>query len=93
MKVARSHPVSDKEIIETELQLKDLDSIEKRIQKTEKIAQSGDANSRKEMVVLQKAKDHLEAGKSIRSMEFESLEIQLLKKELRCAMIYNSKLD
>jgi GTP-binding protein YchF len=76
-------PVSDKEIIETELQLKDLDSIEKRIQKTEKIAQSGDANSRKEMVVLQKAKDHLEAGKSIRSMEFGSLEIQLLKNELQ----------
>jgi len=80
---AEIDPVSDKEIIETELQLKDLDSIEKRIQKTEKIAQSGDANSRKEMTVLQKAKEHLEAGKSIRSMEFGPLEIQLLKKELQ----------
>jgi len=76
-------PVSDKEIIETELQLKDLETIEKRILKTEKIAKSGDANSRKEMLVLEKAKSHLEEGKSIRTMEFGPLEFQLLKKELQ----------
>ena len=76
-------PVSDKEIIETELQLKDLETIEKRILKTEKIAKSGDAKSRKEMLVLEKAKKHLEAGKSIRTMEFGPMEFQLLKKELQ----------
>jgi len=76
-------PVSDKEIIETELQLKDLETIEKRILKTEKTAKSGDANSRKEMLVLEKAKNHLEEGKSIRTMELGPLDIQLLKKELQ----------
>jgi len=76
-------PVSDKEIIETELQLKDLETIEKRILKTEKTAKSGDANSRKEMLVLEKAKNHLEEGKSIRTMELGPLEFQLLKKELQ----------
>jgi GTP-binding protein YchF len=76
-------PVSDKEIIETELQLKDLETIEKRILKTEKTAKSGDANSKKEMLVLEKAKNHLEEGKSIRTLVLSPLESQLLKKELQ----------
>ena len=79
----RIDPVSDKEIIETELQLKDLESIEKRILKTEKVAQSGDAKAKKEMVVLEKAKLRLEEGKSIRTMEMGPFEQQLLKKELQ----------
>lgn len=76
-------PVSDKEILETELQLKDLETIEKRILKTEKTAKSGDAESKKEMLVLENAKIHLEKGNSIRTMEFGSLENKLLKKELQ----------
>jgi len=76
-------PVSDKEIIETELQLKDLETIEKRILKTEKTAKTGDVNSRKDMLVLEKAKNHLEEGNSIRTMELGPLESQLLKKELQ----------
>jgi GTP-binding protein YchF len=76
-------PVSDKEILETELQLKDLETVEKRILKTEKVALSGDAKSKKEMVILQKAKSLLEEGKSIREMDFGPSEIHLLKKELQ----------
>ncbi len=79
----RIDPVSDKEIIETELQLKDLETIEKRIQKTEKVAQSGDAKAKKEMVVLEKARMLLEEGKSIRTMEMGPFELQFLKKELQ----------
>ncbi|MGD9327901.1 MAG: redox-regulated ATPase YchF [Cyclobacteriaceae bacterium] len=76
-------PVSDKEIIETELQLKDLETIEKRILKTEKTAKSGDAKSKKDMIILEKAKKHLEEGNSIRTMEMGVPENQLLKKELQ----------
>lgn len=76
-------PVADKEILETELQLKDLESIERRIQKTEKIATSGDTNARKEMKVLESAKTHLEGGNSIRSLEMGSLEVQILRNELQ----------
>jgi GTP-binding protein YchF len=76
-------PISDKEILETELQLKDLESIEKRIQKTEKIAISGDAVARKEMEVLEKARIHLEKGKSVRSLEFGPLESRILRNELQ----------
>ena len=65
------NPVSDKEVIDTELQLRDLDSVEKRITRVEKIAKSGDAKARKELEVLNKVKKHLEEGKNIRSLELE----------------------
>ena len=62
------NPVSDKEIIDTELQLKDLDSIEKKISKTEKNAKF-DAKAKAELEVLQRCKAHLEQGKSIRGLD------------------------
>src|SRR3954471_521160 len=58
------NPVSDKEIIETELQLKDLDSVDKKIQRTEKIAKT-DAKAKAELEILQQCKTHLEKGKNI----------------------------
>lgn len=62
------NPVGDKEIIETELQLKDLDSIEKRIQRVEKTAKAGDAKSKAEFEILKRCKEHLEKGKNILSL-------------------------
>jgi len=61
-------PVADKEIIDTELQLKDLDSVEKKIAKVERIAKAGDAKAKKELAVLIQYKDVLEAGKSARTL-------------------------
>jgi ribosome-binding ATPase len=61
------NPVSDKEIIETELQLKDLDSVEKKIQRTEKIAKT-DAKAKAELEILLRCKTHLEMGKNILSL-------------------------
>jgi ribosome-binding ATPase len=61
-------PVADKEIIDTELQLKDLESIDKKIAKIEKIARTGDAKSKKELATLQQYKAHLEAGQNARSL-------------------------
>jgi len=65
------NPVEDKEVIDTELQLKDLDSVDKRISRVEKIAKSGDAKAKKELEVLQAYKKHLEAGKNARSLEVD----------------------
>jgi GTP-binding protein YchF len=62
------NPIGDKEIIETELQLKDLDSVDKKIQRCEKIAKT-DPKAKVELDVLQKCKAHLEQGKSIRSLD------------------------
>lgn len=61
------NPVSDKEIIETELQLKDLESVEKKIQRTEKIAKT-DAKAKAELEILIRCKEHLDKGKSIISL-------------------------
>ncbi len=73
-------PVEDKEIIDTELQLKDLDSIDKRIQRQEKVAKSGDAAAKKEMDVLVQVKKHLESGANVRAMNhFEAEQWALLK--------------
>src|SRR3982751_1178531 len=66
-------PVSDKEIIDTELQLKDLDSVEKKIQRTEKQARI-DPKFKQELEVLQQCKLHLEKGKNIRELDLNSLE-------------------
>jgi ribosome-binding ATPase len=67
------NPVGDKEIIDTELQLKDLESVEKKLQRTEKMAKT-DPKAKAELEVLQRCKEHLEQGKSIRELDLNSLE-------------------
>ncbi len=67
----RVDPIADKEIIDTELQLKDLESIEKRIQRVEKIAKSGDATAKKEYEVFSAFKSHLETGQNARNLEMD----------------------
>ncbi len=61
------NPVRDKEVIDTELQLKDLDSVEKKIQRLERVVKSGDKDAVKGIEVMKKYKAHLESGKPARS--------------------------
>lgn len=68
------HPVSDKEIIDTELQLKDLESVEKKISRVEKQAKTGDAKLKAELEVLLHCKQHLEQGKNIRELDLNTAE-------------------
>lgn len=68
----RVDPVFDKEIIDAELQLKDLESIEKKIQKTEKGARAGDAKAKAELEWLKKYKTTLEEGKNARAVEIDA---------------------
>jgi len=68
-------PVRDKEIIDTELQLKDLDSVEKKISKSEKQAKSGDKEMLRGLEILIALKAHLEQGKNARSMELSKEDI------------------
>jgi len=63
------NPVSDKEIIDTELQLKDLESVEKKISRVERAAKSGDGKMKKELLVLQKYKEELLAGRNARTVQ------------------------
>ena len=62
------NPVRDKDVIDTELQLKDLDSVEKKLQKVERAAKTGtDKDAKKAFEALSIYKKHLEEGKSARS--------------------------
>jgi GTP-binding protein YchF len=62
-------PVRDKEIIDTELQLKDLESVEKKISRTEKLTKTGDRDILMGLEILQAMKAHLDQGKNARAME------------------------
>lgn len=62
-------PIRDKEIIDTELQLKDLDSVEKKLQKVEKAAKTGDKEAKKAFDVLTAYREHLLSGKSARTAQ------------------------
>jgi ribosome-binding ATPase len=76
-------PVRDKEIIDAELQLKDLDTIDNRIKKVEKMAQvSGDKQAKLEYGVLSRYKETLEQGLSARTVSFESEDEQAIAKNL-----------
>lgn len=69
------NPVRDKEIIDIELQLKDLDSVEKKLSKSEKAARTGgDKEAIRGVEVLQSLKTHLEEGKNARSFEISKEE-------------------
>ena len=65
------NPVRDKEIIDLELQLKDLDAVNKKIGKVSRSAKTGNKDSQKEYSVLLKLKTHLESLKSIRSLDLD----------------------
>ncbi len=77
------NPVRDKEIIDTELQLKDLETIQARIQKVEKQAKTGgDKDAKRTYDVLVQFRDALEQGLSTRTITFDSKEDQKIAKEL-----------
>ncbi len=64
------NPVSDKEIIDTELQLKDLESIEKKMQRFEKIAKNY-PKAKRVYDKLKECHDYLSEGKNIRGLQLE----------------------
>ncbi|MBR9860276.1 redox-regulated ATPase YchF [bacterium] len=72
-------PVRDREIIDTELQLKDLEAVDARIQKVKKIAEVGDKDAKALYDILVRLKAHLEQGKSVRTAALDSKEANLIK--------------
>jgi GTP-binding protein YchF len=68
------NPVSDKEIIDTELQLKDLDAVERKFQKAEKLLRTADPKQKAEYEILKRCKEFLEKGKNIREMNLDKNE-------------------
>ena len=77
------NPVRDKEIIDTELQIKDLETVDSRISKVQKQAQTGGDKQAKQIYeVLVKYKEALEQGKNARTVEFDTKDDQKAAREL-----------
>ena len=77
------NPVRDKEIIDTELQLKDLETVESRIQKVQKQAQTGEDKTAKQIYdVLVQYKAALEQGRNARTVRLEGKDEQKIAHDL-----------
>jgi GTP-binding protein YchF len=73
------NPLRDIEVIQTELNLSDLDTIDKRISRSEKQARSGDKKLQEELAVLVKVREALNNGKAALSCELSSEERLILR--------------
>ncbi|MDX1651949.1 MAG: redox-regulated ATPase YchF [Brumimicrobium sp.] len=73
------NPMRDKEVIDYELQLKDLETIDKKINSLLRTVKSGDKDAVKQFELAEKIKRHLETGNSVRSMEFTDAEKSIVK--------------
>ncbi|MBT8318090.1 MAG: redox-regulated ATPase YchF [Lutibacter sp.] len=67
-------PIRDKETIDFELQLKDLETLDKKLEKVKKTARTGNKEAQKELEVLVRAKEGLEAAISVRAINFTAKE-------------------
>ena len=74
------NPVRDKEIIDIELQLKDLESIDKKLSSLSRVLKSGDKDSLKENELSLKIKEGLEKGISVRGLDFSHDDFEIIKK-------------
>jgi GTP-binding protein YchF len=74
------NPVRDKEIIDIELQLKDLETIEKKITSLARVLKSGDKDAVKENALALQIKEGLEQGKSVRELGFDEEEKEIIKR-------------
>ncbi len=75
-------PVRDKEIIDYELQIKDLETVDSRMAKTQKQAATGDKQAKMAVGVLSAYKEALEAGRPARSVTFETVDEQRYARDL-----------
>jgi GTP-binding protein YchF len=71
-------PIRDKEIIDFELQMKDLETIEKKISTIKRAASTGDKDAKKQLSILEKYQEALNAGLSARTIEVDKGDIKFV---------------
>jgi len=76
-------PVRDKETIDIELQLKDLETVEKKLEKVNRAARTGNKEAIKEKTILDFLKTELEASKNVRSIEIKEEDREVFIKSLQ----------
>ncbi len=74
------NPARDIEVINMELALADLETVDKAILRAQKVAKSGDKEAKAELAVLEKAKAVLEEGQPVRTLELEAAELIMLRR-------------
>ncbi|MDF1672027.1 MAG: redox-regulated ATPase YchF [Vicingaceae bacterium] len=73
------NPINDKEVIDFELQLKDLETVQKKLEGIKRKVKTGDKSAVKEQEVLMRYESALEAGKSARTVEVNEEEFEFIK--------------
>ena len=76
-------PIRDKETIDIELQLKDLETVEKKLDKVKRAARTGNKEAQAEETILLKIKENLEQGISVRAIDFSEEEREEMVKGLQ----------
>ena len=76
------NPVRDKEVIDTELQLRDLETIESRITRVQKMANAGDRDAKLQSEVMNRYREVLSQGKNARMVALESKEEEKVAHDL-----------
>ncbi len=71
-------PVRDKETIDIELQLKDLEAVEKRLERVKRTAKTGNKEAQAELAVLNKIEESLLKGESVRTIDFSEKELEFV---------------
>ena len=72
-------PVRDKETIDIELQLKDLETVQKRLERVKRTAKTGNKEAQAELVVLLKIEETLLQGVSVRALDFNEKELEFVQ--------------
>ncbi|MCM8710999.1 redox-regulated ATPase YchF [Clostridium sp. SYSU_GA19001] len=72
-------PIRDIETINLELIFSDIEVLDRRIEKTIKLARSGDKKAKEELAFMERLKQHLEAGKPVRTLEMNEDESEFSK--------------
>jgi GTP-binding protein YchF len=75
----RIDPITDIEVINTELALADLETVERGLQRAEKASKAGDKDAIKLRDLLKRVREHLDAGRPVRTLEMDVAERPLLR--------------
>jgi len=71
-------PLRDKEIIDFELQMKDLETVEKKLSTVKRAAQTGDKDAKNQLAILENYSDILNAGQSARTLDIDDGDIKFV---------------
>ena len=72
-------PINDIEVINTELALADMESVEKAMLRVSKVAKSGDKDAKAKLAVMEKIKAHLDEGHMVRTLDMNDDEKKITK--------------